>query len=122
MALILHVSQLAMLPLAIPKVEEAVTRHPAHRMRSEFITDPVFLEVKRQLIQELQETMKLVGVTRYGLAKLLHIEPSAVTQSLAKDRGIQLTTLVRMAHVLGCDVEVNLIRRSRFQEAAPADV
>lgn len=72
----------------------------------------LFLQFKRQVVKEVQETLNLLGMTRNALAKKMKILPSAVTQSLAEDKGLQLTTLVRMADALDCDIEVNFIRRS----------
>lgn len=74
--------------------------------------DLLFRQFKKQVVQEVQETLDLLGMTRNALAKKMNILPSAVTQSLAEDKGLQLTTLVRMADALDCDIEVNFIRRS----------
>lgn len=68
-------------------------------------------DFKRQVVKEVQETLEVLGLTRNALAKRMNILPSAVTQSLAIDKGLQLTTLVRMADALNCDIEINFIRR-----------
>lgn len=97
-----------------PEVPPAID---CHRMRSEFILDPIFLAVKQQLVVEIEETMSLVSMTRNTLAKKLNIQPSAVTQSLSPTKGLQLSTLVRMADAMGCDVEINLIKRHPLRAA-----
>jgi hypothetical protein len=89
------------------------TRRPPnnHRIRWEFEDGSLFKEVKQQVVKEVEEVLTLLNMDRMQLARAMNVQPSAITQSLAIDRGLQLTTLVRMADVLGCDVEVNFIRR-----------
>ena len=82
-----------------------------HRIRWEFDDGSLFREVKMQVVQEVEEVLKIRKWDRVKLAKALNVQPSAITQSLAIDRGLQLTTLVRIADVMGCDVEVNFILR-----------
>ena len=93
-----------------------------NRNHWEFEAGTLFQRSKEQIITEVDETLKLLGWTRLALAKQMHIQPSAVTQSLAVDKGLQLTTLIRMADAMNCDVEVNFIRRPPFTLAIPAEV
>ena len=72
----------------------------------------MFKHTKEQIIAEVDTMLDMLDMTRLALARRMNVQGSAVTQSLAVDKGLQLTTLVRMADALGCDVEVNFIRRS----------
>jgi DNA-binding Xre family transcriptional regulator len=93
-----------------------------HRVHWEFEKGSVFQRTKAQIIQEVDETLVLLGITRTVLADRMNIQASAVTQSLAPDKGIQFTTLIRMADALDCDVEVNFVRRPALKEAQAEDV
>lgn len=101
--------------LALPKTT-AVRRKP-----TDFEDSFLFKESKKQIVAEIQEVMDLDGITRLTLARRLGAQASAVTQALKINRGMQLTTLVRIADVLGCQLEVNLIRRGTIVIATAAD-
>lgn len=84
---------------------------PQHKMRSEFVETEIFQVSKAQVIKEIEETLELVGMTRGDLARKLNLQPSGITQSLDPKKGMQFSTLIRIADALDCDVEVNFIRR-----------
>lgn len=89
-----------------------------HRTHWPFEEGNLFKVSKEQIIREVEETLSLLGLSRLMLARRMNVQPSAVTQSLATDKGLQLTTLVRMADALGCDIEVNFIRRGPHTPAS----
>lgn len=101
---------------------QATVGRDNHRVHWEFEEGGVFARTKAQIIQEVDETLVLFGLTRALLADRMNIQASAVTQSLAPDKGIQFTTLIRMADALDCDVEVNFVRRTTLKEAMCEDV
>jgi hypothetical protein len=83
-----------------------------NRIRWAFEDGTLFQQNKRLIIDEVDGMLNLLGWTRLALAQKMNVQASAVTQSLAIDKGLQLTTLVRMADAMNCDIEVNFIRRS----------
>lgn len=89
----------------------------SNRAKCQFEDGTVFRRAKRDIVDEIEEAMKMVGLSRLQLARRLNVQPSAVTQSLALTRGLQLTTLVRFADIMGFDVEMNLIRRHEMRVA-----
>ena len=93
-----------------------------NRVHWDFEEGNLFKQSKEQIIEEVDETLKLLGWTRLALAQKMSVQPSAVTQSLDPDKGLQLTTLIRMADAMGCDLEVNFIRRPSIKIAVAADV
>lgn len=70
-------------------------------------------QAKKQIVQEIEEMFKIRGMTRTALSVKTGVNPSSVTQTLSLDTGLQLSTLVRIANALDCDLEVNLIRRGQ---------
>lgn len=107
MALTIHT-----VPLLKPKTVVTVSSvEKKTRASHGFEFTPLFQETKAQVVQEIDETLDVLGLDRLTLSRRLMVQPSAVTQFLKANKGLQLTTLVRIADALGCDVEINFIRR-----------
>ena len=114
------VAVVATKPPAPPPRREKSTDY--NRMRWPFEEGTLFKVTKSQIVREVDETLQLLGWTRLALAEKMEVQASAVTQSLQVDKGLQLTTLIRMADAMDCDVEVNFVRRCDVTIAIPADV
>ena len=58
------------------------------------------------------EAMDSAGVNKAGLAKLIGVQPSEISQRLRGQRNLTLRSLARMMHVLGFDVTLEATRRT----------
>jgi hypothetical protein len=99
-------------PPALPTIVPDPPQKPQKSGRvKQFEESPLFQEIKLDVAREVDEVLKLLGLNRVTLANRMGVQASAVTQSLAPNRGLQLTTLTRMADALDCDLEINFILR-----------
>lgn len=59
---------------------------------------------KLEITEAICYQMYKAGITKSSLAKSLKVNPSFVTKLLSGDNNFEISTLVRIARVLGCEI------------------
>lgn len=80
----------------------------------QFEGTPEFMaeDVKFDIAMAIEAAMKEQGLTRSQLARKLHVSKSRITQALTGDYNFTILALSKMAVALGCDLSIDLCKRS----------
>ncbi len=74
----------------------------------QFIAEGLLLDINEQLVKLLQEQ----GVSKSTLAQKLGVSNAYVSKLLNGNENLTIKQLVKIATVLGCGIDVALVRRS----------
>lgn len=97
-------------------LEEAAPEVASDRKKTQrFEDNPAFIEAKKQVVDEIKCIMGKDGVNNAELAERMKAQASMISQVFKVNVGIQLSTIVRIAEALDCDVEFNLVLRHTAQ-------